>query len=452
MSPPRQEQSYDDEIACIPLERSIRPVANPFVSNDQNSSFVDAIIRAFNPEKHQIQLADATRKLTMPDSLQQKLQSIMQRYAKAKEFTTTEVDVCLSQLLQATQRPKYLAHAILACVQRTSDEKLCTKSTPPAPPMRPIDQKCLVLVLRLAKLIPRFDQYLRMEIERETFRSPKPLPLPAAINQMYLYIALLDIDTDQSARQTSSNIRLLIYKCMYYYPMEWTPLVLAILTAYPMAIPHAANTHTHPDPLIRVLATILSTESYGADADPLQRKQDMFYFLKIRYGYFAIISFPWDETIQYCIDCLKQNQLKNVGYALLLLARRRGWEWAMKAIVETHLMPMLQQFMANAQTSAVHDQQIATIVFMKASILAMMPTEYVVDEYLDMFAAILVATERKVLQEAAVSALCRMARFGCANVYTRIADWKPDYEVDHAIKAMLLTFVHRKTRGFWFDA
>lgn len=409
---------------------------------------IDSLIRAYSPAKNRTIFSEI-KDSNVPKSLMHKLQNTMKQYLSTEICTSTQVDICVSQLLQITKRPRLLADVILLSIQNTGNEKFSIKPTPPAPLLRPVDQKCVVLVLRLASHMPQFDRYIHMEIERKIFKLKSLLTSGALINLMYFCIALLDIDTEQPRKCT--NVRLLIYKCMYYYKRLSSAFVYAILMAYPKAIPHASDTKSYDDPLVRTFASIMANETYLTNNDDvLLKKQEMFYFLKIRYGYFALISFPLDETVSYCIECIQHNHLKNVDYALILIGKRKGWEWAMKSIVEGHLVPMLGKYMSNVTTDD-HDQQIRSILFTIASILKTIPCDQNIEQYLNMFTSVLDATNRKVLQEAAVSALCQLARFSYSNVHAKIAKWKPEYEVDHTVKAMLLTFVHRKHIEFWFE-
>lgn len=449
-SPLREEFDHDWRIPIIPLQHSTSTKASPTKSNVANFSIVDGMIKTYNMATNQIMHAEVASNKTpvIPRSIMQKLQNTMQRYLSSRTFTTADVDRCVVELLRLTQRPKFLAQTIMSSIQKASGEELCRKATSPAPLLRLTDKKCIVLVLRLTKHMPQFDEYLRMEIERQTFKLKDSLPFESLINQMYFHIALLDIDSGQPHKL--ANIRLLIYKCLYYYKRLSSALVYAILMAYPRALPHATHTTAYDDPLLRAFASVLANEIYVTDAEPFLMKQEMFFYLKIRYGYFALISFPFDDTVSYCIECIHRNQLKNVDYALILVGKRKGYEWAMKYIVEGHLVPLLGQFMANVHADA-HDHQIATILFTIATIVKTVPCDQNIEKYLNMFASVMDATNRKLLQQAAVSALCQLARFSHTSVYSKIASWRPDYEVDRSVKAMLLTFVHKKMKSFWFD-
>lgn len=451
---PRKEDctpNLEFDPPVIPLTTPHRHTSSPTKSSNSSKYIVDSVIMQFNHKTRNQIMVDPAKAITSPPpaiaSLIAKMHNAVKAYLGNIEWTSVQVDVCASKLLHLTQRPKFLAQVLIESIQGIRDEPICTEFTPPAPAMRPSDRRYLVLVLRLTKHIPVFDKYLQTELEMQIFKLKYPLATEALISLMHFYIALLDVDTNH--QQKSSTIRLLMYKCLYYFKKLQPLFIYQILVNNPMALPSAQDTEHHADPLIRAFATILSKDLYN-DTDPQLKKQYLFYLLKIRFGYFALTSFSYEQTIGYCIECINDKRLKNVDYALILLAKRRGWEWAIKSIIDTLLLPLLTKFMPNV-AGGDHDHQIQTIVITMASILKTVPGEYNITNYLDLLASVLKASTRKLVQESAAAALCQLARFGYKDVYSRIAQWQPDYEVDGTVMAAIVTFVHKKPKSFWFE-
>lgn len=449
---PRREDctsslEYDPPI--IPLTTAHSVSSSPTKTATSTKNIVDSIILDYNQNTRNMIMVDLTKPSRVPAiiSLVAKLQHIITEYLICNEWTSVQVDMCTSKMLHLTQRPKYLAQALIDSIKMIRDEPICTDYTPPAPAMRPSDQRFLILILRITKHMPSFDKFLKIEFEMQIFKLKDTLQMESLISLMHFYIIFIDIDVDK--HQTSSNIRLLMYKCMYYFKKLQPLFIYHILLNNPMALPSAQESENHVDPLIRAFATVLSNDTYNLELDPIFKKQHLFRFLKIRYGYFAIISFSYDQTVTYCIDCININQLKNVDYSLILIGKRKGWEWAIKSIIEAHLLPLLNKFMSNV-ISGNHDQQISIILFVLASILKTAPCEYNINNYLDLLASVLNASNRKIIQESAIAALCQLTRFGVKQVYSRISKWQPDYEISDDVMAAITTFVHRKPKVFWF--
>lgn len=446
---PRREDTMPQSnrpTPIIPSNNKISETSSRANTAENSNYIVDNIIRNYSYASQSVIRADPL-KAKEPIEITRLLASLhinMKSYVSSPEWTSAEVDVCVSTLLHQTQRPKILARLIIETVQQIRSETFCTKFTPPAPILRPTDQRCLVLVLRIAKHMPGFDKYLQLDIERQVFKLIRPLTAEAIINLIYFLIALYDADSDVNQ---IVKIRLLIYKSMYYHKRLARPLVFAILMAFPSALPHSTKIENCADPLIWAFASVLTNDSYTGDKG-VYKSDEMFYFLKIHYGYFAMTQFRYDETIDYCIECIRRNQLQNVDYALILMSKRKGWEWAIRSIVDGHLVPMLSNYVAEIETGD-YDNRIQTIVFTIASIIKTIPYEHNIDAYLNTFSSLLNITKRKFIQESVVLAFCQLARFGYKNIYTRIAKWEPDYEVASNVLAALSTFVHNKGKRFW---
>lgn len=360
---------------------------------------------------------------------------------------STPAPVCVNRMLSITRRPIWLATAILELVE-DARETISVEFTPPAPAMQPSLQKLLVVTESLNRYIDGFDRFVEFELERRLFSLVKDEHVLNLINLTQFYTGLIDIERPQN----KAKVRMFIYKCLYYFSHKAVPLVFTMVMAHPHVLPHANSIEFIGDPLVRAITSILSNIQYTSmkENELPFRKKEMYMTLKRRFGYFADKSFPIDCAIDYCIDQIKQNRLKNVSYALILLAKRQGPEYAIKEIAEKRLIPMLQQyFTGNLSSIHEYDQQIVVILSTIGSIVKTLPAHENIDGFADIFVRCLNASERQVIQEAAVSALCQMNRFGTAKIYHHLKLWTPKYQISSRIDAMLRTIVHRKPKYFW---
>ncbi|XP_055311438.1 little elongation complex subunit 1 [Sitodiplosis mosellana] len=377
------------------------------------------------------------------------LRNAIEKYCIANEWTATAATQCVDRLLSLSRQPEHLATAILEVIEDTK-ESFSVEFTPPAPVLQPSHQKCVLLVSRLTKPMPKFNQYLQFELERRLFTFAKEAkPIVGMTNLAHFYISLIDIERPSDR----AKVRLFIYKCLYYFKTSSVPLIFTVIMAHPYVLPHAQAIESSSDPLIRAIASALSNIVYmetSAKGKNL-KKNEMFHTLKRRYGFFADKMFSIDVVIDFCIECIRLNRLQHVDYALILLAKRKDFEYAAEKIIEKHLSPMLQQYFSmNLNATTEHDGKICTILFTIGSIVKTFPIEENVCGYIDMFVTCLNATQRQSIQEAAILAICQLSRFGTTQIYQHLANWKPNYKISAHIKAILRTIVYRKSKQYWF--
>lgn len=412
-----------------------------------NSAFDQTIYNYSQNIQNEVQMCGA--KFSDADCyLIASLRNAIEKYCLA-EWTSENVTKCVEKLWSLTQRPKYLATAILEVVEDTK-ENLSLEFTPPAPAMQPSHQKCILLVVRLTQIVPSFNAYLQFELERRLFTFAKEISIEAMTNLAHFFIALIDIE--QPANQ--SKVRFFIYKCLYYFKIKAVPLVFAVIMAHHNALPHVNSVELQQDPLILAIVSSLSNNITYFDTEKdgkFFKKSEMFHTLKRVYGFFADKMFPTESVIDHCIACIRENRLKHVDYALILIAKRQDYEYAVTEIIKKHLIPMLiQYFSIDLNVNTEHDEKIQLILFTIGSIVKTFPLEQSVDGYLDIFKKCLNSTQRQTIQEAAILAICQLNRFGTHQIYHHLKDWKPNYQISTQIQATLNTIVHRKPHSFWF--
>lgn len=418
--------------------------------NATSDSILDNLIRHYSLQKHhKMLLSHETINSDSEMHLLQMLREIIEEYLVQTQCSIIERNRCAEKLLNLTNRTKYLSAAILEVIEDT-DESINMDFTPPAPALPLSHQKCIILVNCLSRHIPMFEKFIYFEIERRLFNlSTSQLQLSAMLNYTHFYIALIDIGQPSDI----SKVLFFIYKCLYYFKNKSIPLIYTMLMAHPLVLPPAKSVEMIKDPLMHTIIALITNTPYTVTSkgDAEYKKTEMFTTLKTRYGYFANLSFSIEHATEYCIQCIQSNCLTNADYSLILIAKRMGCDWAIKNVIDPHLLPLLHQLITKEITiSTENDERIANILFIIASIIKTYPVNENIDFYLNIFVSCLNASNRKVIQEAAVSAMCQLGRSGVTQIYKLLCNWRPTYDVSPHIIAMLNSFVHRRDMQFWF--
>lgn len=448
-SPKPEDQTSSLEAPEIPTDtishdNEMETTKASHVSTD---SVLDQIIYNYVPGIRNAMLLCSGKFSNVEFYLLASLRNAIEMYCIAKQWTTSAVTECVDRLFSLSRKPKHLATAILEVIEDTK-ESLSVEFTPPAPVLQPSHQRCIVLVSQLTKSMPRFNQYLQFELERRLFTFNKEAKFTDRLtNLAHFYVSLIDIEQPNDR----SKVRLFIYKCLYHFKSLSVPLTFTVIMAHPYALPHARDIESNNDPLIRAIASALSNIVYTNPKSKNHKKTEMFHTLKRRYGFFADKTFAIDVAVDFCIECIQKNRLKHVDYALILLAKRKDYEYAVDEIIEKHLSPMLHQYFSmNVNATTENDGKICTILFTIGSIVKTFPIEKNVLGYLDMFVTCLNATQRQTIQEAAILAICQLNRFGTAQIYQHLANWKPNYKISAHMQALLKTIVYKKSKQYWF--
>lgn len=445
-SPKPDEQISTLDPPTIPIDTIVSETMENSnkMSNNSTESTLDQIIYNYTDSiRHEVMMPNLTNDECY---LLASLRNAIEKYCHAQEWTSISTTECVDKLLSLSRLPKHLSTSILEVVEDTTED-LSIECTPPAPVLKPSHQKCVLLVSRLTKIMPPFNKYIQFELERRLFTFEKEKPLAILTNLAHFYIAIVDIEQPSNR----NKVRLFIYKCLYYYKLLSIPLVFIAIMAHPYVLPHASEYEHNNDPLIRAIMSTLSCIIYTNDDHGLFKKREMYHTLKRRYGFFADKSFSADMVVDHCMECIRLNRLQHVDYALILIAKRKDCEYAIKQIIEKHLLPMLHQlFSMNLNATNEHDEKICMIIFTIGSIVKTFPIEHDISGIHNIFATCLNATKRQSIQEAAVLSICQLSRFGIARTYQLLKAWKPNYEISPHIQTVLRTIVYRKSERFWF--
>lgn len=451
MSPPPESRST---IYTEPVEPRNIPLENPLASRilTEASTPMGKAIACYKRERR----AEVLNKITpnackKEKKLIQELVSVIMAYVK-DEWTAENVDIRSKELLNVSGDTRVIAQAIVDCIMSlTEDLVIDVQCSPPAPPLPKATQKVVLLAKTLNEVLFTLDRILLQEVDRRVFNLKSDKTDLAAITALtYLYVGIADCN-----RLYGCTARMYIYKCLYYFNYKGLPLIYYVLKAFPHALPKKASAFfDNSDAMVSTIRTVLMNINYMEKSThpeaALYKKCELQKLLKYFYGY-QHGSPTYAELITNLIEKIKANKLKNVDYCLILVAKRQGYEWAKRHIVQKHLYPLLNDYLKRIETvQGTHDDQIRCLIFCISAILKTQPNYEDVTGVMQIFGSIIQRTDgNQRLQEAAVAGLMRFTRFDYADIYEWLCKWRPSYEVSGRIKLMLATFVHRKDERFW---
>ncbi|XP_055536143.1 uncharacterized protein LOC129724890 [Wyeomyia smithii] len=450
MSPPIEGRMciYNEivEPKIIPLEHAC---ASRF-SQDYISTPIAKSIACYKKDKR----AEVLRKLAPEASktetaLIRKVVQGIKSYIK-NEWTVETLQQSCIKLVELTNDTRIISLAMLESVVSYGDMPVDVQCSPPAPPLPKVVQQLVLLVKTLNESFCDLDKVLLQEIDRKVFtlKSDK-VKMDGLIASTYLYIGISDCN-----RMYGCTARLYIYKSLYYFNFKGLPLVYYVLKAFPHALPKKSSPHyDNSDPMVSTIRTVLMNINYMERANSpnahIYKKSELLKLLKFFYGY-QQGSPTYEELIVNLVEKIKANKLRNVDYCLILVAKRKGYDWAKTHIVQKYLYPLLNDYLKRLDVDGTLNEQIACLIFTISSILKTQPNSQDITGIMQILGGIVQMTDgNQKVQEAAVAALLRMTRFGFADIYEWLCRWCPKYDVSSRTKLMLATFVHRKEQRFW---
>uniref|UniRef100_A0A182QLZ2 Small RNA 2'-O-methyltransferase n=1 Tax=Anopheles farauti TaxID=69004 RepID=A0A182QLZ2_9DIPT len=405
----------------------------------------------------------------------QKLTETLSGYLNHPDWTETIVNETLAAILNCTQDVRLISRAVLELVIASGDITFSVLCSPPAPPIPLTQQKLVLIVRHLAYGLATLDEILLHELDRRMFQlkqqGPEPLSLTALIALTFLYIGLEDSKPSECPWKRQYSVRLYMFKCMYYFGFKCLPLVYYVLRAFPYALPKKGSPHyDNADAMIATLRTILMNVNYGETGvgSPevgLYRKRELLWLLRNTYGY-QPGSPTYDELIVNLVEKIRANKLRNVAYALILVAKRNGYEWARLHIIQRRIYPLLNDYLkqfelmrataacgsgtATSTATTDLDDRIVACIFTIASIMKTQPSHEDASRVMQIFTTIVQLAEgNRAIQEEAIAGLIKFSRFGYVDVFQRLASWCPDYPISDRIRLMLKTMICRKPPRYW---
>lgn len=454
--PPCEEVLTENVPRAIPLETICKVEETAF------NQILATVKRRAGPRKHLSTPIDKAN----PHSYYKAFKSIT-HLLESPICTEERLVECTTQLLHISRSSKLLATCILELTEDI-DQELDTTLSPPAPALTDAHKRLVLLIKRLYLFLPGFPTYCELLIERTMFTMSKNhMNLSALINLARLFIALHDL----RPMADTSRIRIFIYKCLYYFQHRATPIVYAAIMAHPDCLPLLPESeHGNPfpvakfvefDPLVQTIYTILmnlptvedSKKTLSDTTSHLYKRHEIVVLLSSYFRYKGT-RHKFYDLVQHLLERIRENQLDNVEYSLVLVAKRNGCQWAKQHLLEPTALPkLLRQLVqsSSAATNNEHDEQIACVLFVIAAVVKTMPVTEPVSGFHDLFTWVLdnTAKDRQVIQEAAIGALLMTARFGMTDVFNRIRHWTPDFRISRKLNTQLQTFIGRKPIAFW---
>lgn len=447
-----------EEPKVIPLENALASR----LSQDFGNTPIGKTIARYNGARRAEVLRNMAPEMAPKEAgLVRRIVALVQKHV-AGEWTVENVERSCGEILGVTDNTRLISLAVMECGVGYQDFVLDVQCSPPAPALPKTVQQLVLLVKTLNEKLFTLDKVLLHEIDRRVFTlkaGADKVMLESITALTYLYIGISD-----SSRLYGCTARLFIYKCLYYYNFKGLPLIYLVLKAFPHALPKKGSVYyDNSDAMVSTIRTVLMNinfmERSNAPDAALYKKAELMKLFKYFYGYQPGQP-TYDELITNLVEKIKANKLKNVDYCLILVAKRKGYEWAKDAIVQKHLYPLLNDYLKQLDSTANNSSpqltnQICCLMFTISAILKTQPNFQDVSRYMQMFGNIVqlaaggAGTCNQRVQEAAVAGLVRFTRFGFADIYEWLARWSPAYEVSGRTKLMLATFVHRKEARFW---
>ncbi|XP_053662839.1 uncharacterized protein LOC128711971 [Anopheles marshallii] len=411
------------------------------------------------------------------------LGEILSNYLQRPDWTETAVNETITAMLNCTQDVRLMTLALLDMVISCADITVNVLCSPPAPPLPLVQQKLILIVRHLGYGLEALEQVLIRELDRRMFQlKGETLPLTALIALTLLYIGLEDSKPSEFPWKREYNVRLYIFKCLYYFGFKGLPLVYYLLRAFPFALPKKGSPHyDNSDAMIATIRTILMNASYsdtcvGSSESALFRKRELLWLLKNTYGY-QQGSPTYGELVANLVEKIRANKLRNVAHSLILVAKRNGFDWARLHIIQKRIYPLLNEYlkqfelMRTSPTTATTgcpssmsptasgnsseamgslDDRIVTCIFTIASIMKTQPSHEDASRVMQIFTTIVQLAEgNRAIQEEAIAGLIKFSRFGFVDVFQRLSSWNPGYTISDRMKLMLMTMVYRKPPLFW---
>ncbi|ETN62713.1 hypothetical protein AND_005585 [Anopheles darlingi] len=480
LSPPIPSTSSADTEPPLPLRIPLVHEASQLMGKQAGSKhgttgpLFRAIEEYSNESRHEIIRRMAGELQPEAKSAKEAITAMIQRYMDSSEWTEDTVRETSKVVLERCQDATLIAQSVLDLIVSRGDIITNMNFTPPAPPLPGTQQKLVLLVRWIGRELRTLDRIILQDLNRRvfTFKS-ESVPLAGLLALTYMYVALED--SRPVERRRINTARLYIFKCLYYFGFKCIPLIHVVLRAFPLTLPRMGSANfDNSDTLVNTIRTVLMNMKYGDETKTkgvtaaFYRKRDLFNLLNTHYGY-QRGSPTYEELLVNLMDKLRANRLRNVSYSLILVAKRNGFEWARKHIIQNRLHPLLSEYMrqfeqscraggnaeraeaTNSSSMAVGlDERIVACIFAVSSILKTQPSDEDVTGMMQIFTTIVqLAHRHPMIQEAAIAGLMRFSRFGQVAIYERISMWYPTHQISDRLKLMLTTMVHRKNSTFW---
>ncbi|XP_055685743.1 little elongation complex subunit 1 [Lutzomyia longipalpis] len=380
-----------------------------------------------------------------------KCEMIIREYLQV-EWVSGELVKYVEKMIVLKPEEQILFDAIAGIVEASLDQLVFNPFGSLAPLVPKTHQQIIIYCHTIAQNYPGgFLRRFQHAIERRIFTlTAEKLCLKKLINLTFLLIPLMDLQFEE--RQGKIPIRLFIFKCLYYFHHKAPPLIYMILKAFPDALPEAKDGEFHTmEPLLLALRCALANLPPLSNAETERveyKKKELLQLLRQKYKYIPG-SPSAEETTEILLKHLQQGNCSNIAHALTLVGKRMGVVWVETNLMQRHLIPRLNDLLLEPPAEG-RNSQIVTVVTAISSLVKAFPNMKDPAEYHRIFSCVLESMAAYPhVQEAAIGAFLRLARFGMISVFSQIYQWRSRGPISRHLAAALETFVHRKPRKYW---
>lgn len=445
MSPKPEDCSCDENhlIPKIPLMNLIAP-------NNSRTTPIMRIITNYSNKKRQQKLQEFNI-----NKKQKKIYIFMNGIIKEYlngDITTSNAKICFGKLLVDQNSIQNVSETVVYIIGKRIEEPINLYNMLQ---LTDTQFKLLFLAFTIGKENKKFRPSLFLALDKELFTfKMKLFNIEKFIHLTRFYVRLVGIDV-----RSAHKLYIFIYKCLYYYGFKAIPMITIILEMYPAIMPNLRNVNSDKynemDPMALTLVNVL-IEFFKFNSKKKSNKFAIFFkFLQRHYDY-KFDQINTTDLLKIMVNKIQSNKCLNVGFSLVLIAKRKGYEWSRMNILNKILFPLLNDYMLidkiNRESQIYCMQNDLKIALCLNTISAILKTHSDTKEIIflmQLFTNILHESDSKIVQEAVIESLLRLSRLGYEEVYKRICKWQPKFPISRKLELMMRSFIHRKDRNFW---
>lgn len=460
------------------FEPVIIPLEQDFSRTKLQSSMVEAVLE-FSPQLRS-QFFQNQKDLNITDKCNEKrlckIRKSLKIYLEAP-WTNESLEECLMTVGDYTEMEELLTEAIWETVDDQKDyHEVNADFTTPAPALPQYLQRIILLINKLTEMNWNLPRKLLADLEEKVFKLDNAkMELSELTNITYYYSALMDLFFDGDC----SMIFHYIVKSLYYYGYKAIPMTHVLIKAFPSVLPkkslilkkHLKDVdwenvspieiskmeldYEQVDSLdITVMYMLTNIQMYNIKKHPSYeiRDHELFKYLPKYYGFpLNFITAP--KLLEFLMKRLKSNQLQNLSFSFIILARRMNSQFALNTMLRSQLIPLLKEYFEKFLVSKAHEEEI-NLLIETISVILKPHSDEKDKSFLDIFSMIINILSRSAnhsMEESCIKALLRLQRLNSnpKDIYKIIKRWNPLQKISQSLQLMIRTFVHRKNGNFF---
>ncbi|CAO1385143.1 unnamed protein product [Diamesa tonsa] len=460
------------------FEPSIIPLEQDYSRTKLQSSMVEAVLE-FNPQLRS-QFFQNQKELNITDKCNEKrlckIRKSLKIYLEAP-WTSESLEECLQTVGDYTEMEELLTEAIWETVDDQKDyPEVNADFTTPAPALPQYLQRIILLISKLTEMNWNLPKKLLADLEEKVFKLDNAkMELRELTNITYYYSALMDLFFDGDG----SMIFHYIVKSLYYYGYKAIPMTHVLIKAFPSVLPKKSLIlkkylkdvdweNVSPievskmeldleqvDSLdITVMHMLTNIKMYNIKKHPSYeiRDHELFKYLPKYYG-FSLNFITAPKLLEFLMKRLKNNQLQNLSFSFILLARRMNSQFALNTMLKTQLIPLLREYFEKYLVTKAHEEEI-NLLIETISVILKPHSDEKDKSFVDIFSMIINILSRSgnhSIEESCIKALLRLQRLNSnpKDIYKIIKQWNPLQKISQSLQLMIRTFVHRKNGNFF---